>query len=328
MTTSPEPSPRRLRRSSTDRQIAGVSGGVAETFGLDPSLVRIGFVVLALLGGIGLAVYAVATFVLPADEDAPPLTGLAKAAVVVIAVAALLAFPFAGGSALVLAVPAAFAVLLWRLFGGKVDPRLLKASAVVASLSGAVALGLAAGVAAAFGATTAIAITVIAAGVVLIAFGIRGGARWLILPALALAIPATVVQAADLDLEGGVGEREYRPASVSDLRPAYRLGAGDLALDLRDVRLASGAPTEVSARVGAGRVDVTVPDGVCVQAAGRTGVGSVDLLGQVNEGVDVDAQRGGVPGTGQRVLRLDVEAGAGELVVRRADGSDGTGCAG
>lgn len=328
MTSSPEPSSRRLRRSGTDRQVAGVAGGVAETFGLDPSLVRIAFVVLAILGGIGLAAYAVAVFVLPDEEGAPPLTGLAKTAIVVIAVAALIAFPFAGGGAIVLAVPAAFAVLLWRLFGGKVDPRVLKVSAVIAALSGAVALGLAAGVAAAFGATTAIAISVIAAGVVLIAFGVRGGARWLIVPALALALPATVVQAADLDLKGGVGEREYRPASVSDLRPVYRLGAGELRLDLRDVRPEPGELADVTARVGAGEIRVIVPDDACVQASAETGVGTVDLLGQVNEGVDVDAERGGVAAAGQRVLRVHMEGGAADLAVRRADGRSGTGCEG
>ena len=103
------------------------------------------------------------------------------------------------------------------------------------------ALGIGAGIAAAFGAGTVIAICVIAAGVALIVGGVRGGARWLILPALMLAVPATVVEAADLKLKGGVGDREYRPASVSELRPVYRLGAGELRLDLRDLRCPSPA---------------------------------------------------------------------------------------
>ena len=40
----------RLTRSETDRKIGGVAGGVAAYFGIDPTLVRIGFVVAALMG--------------------------------------------------------------------------------------------------------------------------------------------------------------------------------------------------------------------------------------------------------------------------------------
>lgn len=333
--TSPEsPSPRRLRRASADRRVAGVAGGLADHFGLDPTLVRIGFVVLAFLGGIGLAVYAVAAFVMPAEPDGPPLTGTAKVALAIIAVSALFSFPFAGGSALVLAVPAALGVLVWRLFGGRADPRLVRAAIVVVAIAGSVVVGVGAGVAAAFGGGTVIAVLVIAAGVVLVAGGLRGGMRWLILPAMMLAIPATVVEAADLKLEGGVGEREYRPASVSELRPVYRLGAGDLHLDLRDLRLEDGQTVDVTARVGAGLAEVTVPGGVCVQASGDTGVGAIDLLGRVNEGVDVDAETGGVPAAGQAVLRVTLKGGVGELQVDRtpSDGEYGprlgTGCEG
>jgi phage shock protein C len=48
---------RRLYRSSSQRIVAGVCGGLAEYFGLDPVWFRIGFVVLAFGGGSGILIY-------------------------------------------------------------------------------------------------------------------------------------------------------------------------------------------------------------------------------------------------------------------------------
>ena len=64
----------------------------------------------------------------------------------------------------------------------------------------------------------------------------RGGARWLIVPALALSIGVGVAAAADLDLKGGIGDREYRPQSVAAIPDdGYELGIGRLAVDLRGI---------------------------------------------------------------------------------------------
>jgi phage shock protein C len=48
---------RRLYRSRTDRKLAGVCGGLAQYFNTDATLIRVLFVVLALLGGPGLVIY-------------------------------------------------------------------------------------------------------------------------------------------------------------------------------------------------------------------------------------------------------------------------------
>jgi phage shock protein C len=56
---------RKLYRSSTDRMIAGVCGGLAEYFGIDPTWVRIGAVVLILGAGCGLLIYIICAFVIP-----------------------------------------------------------------------------------------------------------------------------------------------------------------------------------------------------------------------------------------------------------------------
>ena len=69
-TAGPTP-PRRLVRS-TDRRIAGVAGGVADYFAIDPVIVRLGFVIAVFAGGTGLIAYAIAWLVLPeADEGGP-----------------------------------------------------------------------------------------------------------------------------------------------------------------------------------------------------------------------------------------------------------------
>ncbi|MDN5724552.1 MAG: PspC domain-containing protein [Propionibacteriales bacterium] len=59
-------SPRKeLYRTSDDKIIAGVCGGLAQYLNLDPGLVRIGTVVLSLFTGVPVIVYLVAMFVLP-----------------------------------------------------------------------------------------------------------------------------------------------------------------------------------------------------------------------------------------------------------------------
>ncbi|MCX7936425.1 MAG: PspC domain-containing protein [Chlorobi bacterium] len=55
----------RLYRSRTDRKIAGVCGGIAEYFDMDPSLIRILFVVLIFFNGFGLLAYVICWIVIP-----------------------------------------------------------------------------------------------------------------------------------------------------------------------------------------------------------------------------------------------------------------------
>lgn len=56
-----------LHRSSTDRVFAGVCGGIAETFNIDSSTVRLITVLLFLFGGMSLWVYIVAALLLPLE---------------------------------------------------------------------------------------------------------------------------------------------------------------------------------------------------------------------------------------------------------------------
>ena len=56
---------KKLYRSLTDKKICGVCGGLGEYFNIDPTLVRLAWVVLALCAGSGLLAYIVAAIVIP-----------------------------------------------------------------------------------------------------------------------------------------------------------------------------------------------------------------------------------------------------------------------
>jgi phage shock protein PspC (stress-responsive transcriptional regulator) len=56
---------KRLYRSQTDRKFAGVAGGLAEYFVMDPLLIRLAFVILTLAGGGGFLIYLVLWIVTP-----------------------------------------------------------------------------------------------------------------------------------------------------------------------------------------------------------------------------------------------------------------------
>ncbi len=64
----------RLSKSRTNRVIDGVCGGLAEYLGIDPLLVRLGFIILALLNGIGVLVYILLMIVLPRSDRTAPLS--------------------------------------------------------------------------------------------------------------------------------------------------------------------------------------------------------------------------------------------------------------
>jgi phage shock protein C len=58
---------RKLYRSRSNRQVAGVCGGLAQYFNLDATLIRILFVVLAVLGGSGVVLYLAMWIIVPKE---------------------------------------------------------------------------------------------------------------------------------------------------------------------------------------------------------------------------------------------------------------------
>ena len=69
--------PRRLYRCRSDRRLAGVAGGMAEYLDLDPTLVRVLWLVSIFFGGFSILLYIILAFVVPPEPLALPGTGVA-----------------------------------------------------------------------------------------------------------------------------------------------------------------------------------------------------------------------------------------------------------
>jgi phage shock protein PspC (stress-responsive transcriptional regulator) len=322
---------RRLTRSTTDKYVAGVSGGLGRYLGVDPTLFRVAFGVSVVFGGIGILAYVALWLFVPTDDGEPSFMESRSRATTVVAIAILgvIGLSMLGPPRFLLG-PGLFAcvvllgggVLIYRALGGGVreDPAGAIARATLVLLLLVAALGAATGVGfiAAIGGGTAEAILAVFAGLGLIAAGLLGGPRWLLLPVVVLLMPLAVVSAAGIDLHGGVGHRDYRPAGVADLRPEYRIGAGDLELDLRGMDLPPGR-TNVKLVVGVGAAKVRLPNGVCVSTDAQIGAGDADLPDRNHHGFDVSVADSGTPREGEPLLHVQADVGLGYLQVDRAD---------
>jgi phage shock protein PspC (stress-responsive transcriptional regulator) len=65
------PDIRILNRSSEDKMLAGVAGGLGEYFGVDPVLFRVGFVAATLLSGVGALAYLALVLLVRTDDEMP-----------------------------------------------------------------------------------------------------------------------------------------------------------------------------------------------------------------------------------------------------------------
>jgi phage shock protein PspC (stress-responsive transcriptional regulator) len=334
------PEPRRLVRPREGRVLGGVCAGLGRYFDVDPIIFRIGAVVLVILGGSGLLVYLAALLLIPSEDSAGQAAGadgrnrwLVIGGVIVLL---LVSWPFLLGGGLLLAglgIPLALlviaGVLVWWFVSGEgpagdpgdVARRALLGLAILA-VCGLIAIGVA--WAAAAGGETVVAIAVVVAGVAILAGAFLRPVRWLILPAVTLALSAGAVSAAGIDLHGGVGDREYQPASAVDLRDTYQLGVGQLVVDLRNTDLPAG-DVRVGVDLGIGDARVLVPADVCVATDATVGVGEVRTFDRHNGGVDVDVDDR--PDSAPDVTRLLVKAdvGIGSVRIEHSDVDFGDG---
>jgi phage shock protein PspC (stress-responsive transcriptional regulator) len=256
--------------------IAGVGGGLGRYFGIDPVIFRIALLALVFFGGSGLFVYAAMYLFVPSEGAAKPPLGV-------------------------------------RFFRG--DPAVLKrVGLVLAVVVGSALAAVGSYWATGTGSGTIVAGVVIVLGLALVAAALRDGARWLILPALAVALPAGVVSAAGVDLHGGAGERAYRPHTIEEVRDRYRLGLGDMTVDLRDVRFPPG-DRELELEIGTGHIELIVPEDVCVVTRARVGAGYVGALDRESGGLDVDWDEVPVPRAGVPRLVVDADVGIGALMI-------------
>ncbi|MBI5104743.1 MAG: PspC domain-containing protein, partial [Solirubrobacterales bacterium] len=309
-TTEAPPPPRRFLRAREDRVLGGVCAGLAKYFGIDVTIVRIAAVALTFLGGTGLIAYAAALAFVPEDDGTgrPATEGQSRTLTVLGAVILVIAGLVLLGDGLswfwgpVIPTVIVIGILSWvayRLLQDR-EGRPPTASRIAGATLLVIAAVLAAGVAfvgaawaAASGGGAIVAAIVIALGVAMVGVAFTRKARWLAIPALVLALPAGVVAAADIDVDGGAGSRHFRPATVSAIPDkGYELGAGELEVDLRRLDWAQSPRVELRAQLGVGHLLVLVPEDVCVTARADMGAGYVGVLGDETGGFDLDYDAG------------------------------------
>jgi hypothetical protein len=172
---------------------------------------------------------------------------------------------------------------------------------------------------------TVSAVTVLAVALLVVALGLLvgtlvGRSRGLIALGIVLVLLLVPAAAAPRGFGpgDGAGSRSFSPTSTDELREEYRLGAGDLVLDLGQLDLA-GTSRSVDVSVGAGQLVVYLPPGVAVTVDASTGVGAIARPGQGDTGgVGVDrswSSSSTDSGAGLASLELDLEVGLGEIRV-------------
>src|SRR5690242_20074254 len=144
--------PRRLTRSTTDKYVGGVSGGLGRYFGLDAALFRVAFAVSMVFGGIGIVAYVALWLFLGTDDGGPSFMESRSRATTIVAIVIL------GGIGLSMLGPPKFLVgpglfacvvlaaggfALYRTLGGGVreDPARAIARGTLALLLCVAALG-------------------------------------------------------------------------------------------------------------------------------------------------------------------------------------------
>jgi phage shock protein PspC (stress-responsive transcriptional regulator) len=331
--------PRRLVRTRRGRLIGGVCSGLGAHFDVDPILFRIVFVGVTFFAGVGIGIYLAILLLVPEEgASRAPIRLRASSWRTILGVAAVItaasiglsaaahaalgsAWGFGAGLGSIGLVGIA-AVLVWlRLRRGaaeqahtSADRRLAAFLALATAVTAEVTL---LGVAGAWLAGTenhiaAWAVVVIGALLVLSAF--TRSARWLLPPAVAFTLAVAVIAAAHVDLHGGFGDRTYRPRTLSEVRDGYRLGAGRLEIDLRQITFPPG-DTPLHVRLGVGELVVLVPEDVCVATRAHIGGGYVGALELGSGGLDVDWINRPSPAPHAVRLVVDGSVGLGALLV-------------
>ena len=319
--------------------LGGVCAGLGRYFNTDPVFFRIAAIILALIGGAGVLLYIAAVLLVPSEESAgaagsaSPTDGRNRGLVIAgVVVLLLIGWPFLLGGGLLFAgilIPIAFlvtaGVLVWWLVSGEgpsgdAGDIAKRAALGIGVLGLCLVVALGGAWAAAAGGGALVGALVIGAGVAIVAGAFFKPVRWLVLPAIALALSAGTVQAAGIDLDGGVGDREYRPSSLSDVRERYELGMGQLSVDLRQVDLPPG-DTRLEIDLGVGQASLLVADDVCVATRADVGVGHVAAFDTDHDGVDVAFEEAPDAAPATSRLVVDADLGVGELRVGHLDDS-------
>jgi phage shock protein PspC (stress-responsive transcriptional regulator)/predicted membrane protein len=248
--------------------IAGVAGGIAHYFDVDPTLVRIAIVVLTVLTGGVFAIFYVAAIVVMPRGDGEPA-------------------PLGQG------VPASASTAVAIVFG------------LILIAIGATALMQTTDLPEApWDAMLAIVLTLI--GLAILFEARHGAAGGLVAVAIVLtAVLAVTTSIPSVRWDSGFGDRTERPANVAALADDYSHSFGSMSVDLRDIDFPDGT-TRVEISIAFGDLTVRVPAGVAVRVTGRTVFGSSDVLGRAYDGINasVDVRSSGYDAAAKH---LDIE---------------------
>lgn len=347
----------RLRRTTSDRKVAGVAGGLARHLDIDPLILRVAFVVLAFFGGAGLLLYAAGWLLVPEDgrDQAAVHLDERSRTIALVAVAVLAALALLGDSwgaywfpwpVVVIGLIAfvwlsrssrraepvdgsapaeADADTPWSTPAGRgyvappPDPRkrgpllFWFTVALVAFAEGLLGILDLAGVPVADSAYPALAVAVI--GAMLVVGSVLGRAGGLIALGLVAAVGLAGATAAD-NIEGE--QVVERPTTAADVRDSYRLGTGELVVDLTgvsDPEALDGRTLEVSGNVGS--IEVVVPDDMDVRVeADMDGPGGYELFDTSGGGIDWNREAVHDGGPDAPALTIETRLSVGEISVR------------
>jgi phage shock protein PspC (stress-responsive transcriptional regulator) len=276
-----------LHRSATKRIFGGVAGGLSERFDVDANIVRVVFVVLALVWGLGIALYLAMWVLIPRApssgdavseplEDAPRVRWLRYALPVSIVVLAVI---FISTIRVVPTLGKAFSVL-WLVF--------LVVLAVIALFSPARRLTFRRLVALAF--LGFISFLIVISGGTLLALQVIG-----------------------VPLQGGSGARQWSPTTQSEVQRYYHGAFGAMNVDLSHV--AFHGTTTVSATEGVGKLLVEVPADVTIDLRTHVGIGNIV---NYEQGI---TPTGTVAHTRGANLVLNLQVGIGQIQIVHIVGS-------
>ncbi|MFL6074300.1 MAG: PspC domain-containing protein [Mycobacteriales bacterium] len=167
---------------------------------------------------------------------------------------------------------------------------------------------------------------ILAAGLALLGVGLLAGARGrrtrgLIPLGIVIAIVLPIVTAVDGNGRylAKIGDRELHPTTVAGIDRDYRIGIGDIRLDLTDVPFDNGTRVETHLRTVTGDLRVSLPPNVDVVVHAKTRAGDMDLFEDRFTGTGIDRTRVnyGDDGPGGGHLDLWLNATVGDLRVVR-----------
>ncbi|MCU1364095.1 MAG: pspC [Acidimicrobiaceae bacterium] len=293
-----------LHRSHSTKVFAGVAGGIGERFDVDANIVRVVFVVLALVYGLGIAIYLALWALLPRTlSEGDDVT--------VENVATVKRHNRWLSYAMVLGVVALFVIFLTNLQGrhhvigegfGKGVAVLwlvfLAILAVVALRSSSKGFTLGRFLAVAF--FSVVTFFILSIGAFLIVLQILG-----------------------VPVEGGSGVKSWDPTSVAQVQQNYHGAYGASTIDLEAVPFTVGT-WRINATQGVGNLTVDVPSNAVVSIRSHVGIGNVDEYSWKGTPQDMYVAPFSVVGSTLAKdaphLELDLQVGIGQINVVRGVG--------